>query len=50
MKECPYCHKQNADDANVCIQCHAGFPNDEQKHETAADETVRSRKKKTRSE
>ena len=50
MKKCPYCGKENTDEMVICVKCHAGFPNDEQKTETANDEFVRNRKKKQRSE
>ena len=46
MKKCPYCGKENHDEAEVCERCFAGFPHDDEKHENASDESVRSRKRK----
>lgn len=48
MKKCPYCGKENTDETVICVKCHAGFSNEEQKTETAPEETSRSRKKKTK--
>ena len=37
MKKCPYCGRDNADDAVVCCKCFAGFPNNEPKEERSSD-------------
>lgn len=43
MKKCPYCGKENEEQATVCIRCYAGFPHEEKPKE---EKPVKGSKKK----
>ena len=50
MKKCPYCGRENPDDAVVCQKCCAGFPNEEPKEdESSVTKESRSARRKIRS-
>ena len=58
MKECPYCHSMNADDATRCRKCCAGFPQEKILTESTKEVSVETnnngasapRKKRNRGE
>ena len=45
MKKCPYCGKENEEQATVCVRCSAGFPHEEKTTKTDEPEKVSRRKK-----
>ena len=46
MKKCPYCGRDNADDANVCYKCFAGFPHENPKEAKASEDKNESPRKR----